>query len=67
MTVFIKCGNPACLRRIKPSVAYCCAGCATCHTDHAEAGNLSDGDHPLISHAPTCDARHAERGDWRGC
>lgn len=52
-----KCTNPLCIRKVKPSVAYCCDACGRAHEGRYEI-HLEG---PL-AHSVTCDQSLAERG-----
>lgn len=47
-----KCHNPLCDRLVKPSVAYCCEGCALAHEGRYEI-------HPdgILGHSEQCNQR----------
>lgn len=53
------CAKPDCLRKVPPSVRYCCGPCGTA----GEHGYEIHADGPL-GHAASCNAKAAERGEW---
>ena len=54
----IKCMNPLCLRKVKSSVAYCCASC-----QQADENNYEIHEDGILGHSAFCNDRKAERGE----
>jgi hypothetical protein len=59
MDEFKKCNNPLRMRKVKQSVAYCCAACSNAH--HREYEIHEDG---ALGHSDYCNQRKDERGEF---
>lgn len=60
---FMKCRKPDCMRKVPPSVAYCCHACSTAAECGYELEPYSPALHWILCHSDGCEARSAERGE----
>lgn len=63
---FEACDNPACNRKVRVGVLYCCGGCSASHDTRSEIAGPGDPEsvRRVFAHSDDCEAKAAARGVW---